>query len=118
MNPRLEEINAAIKTLQEDKQSILDAESEKANAAQVEADRRERNEIKDLVESYNREEAEQAQRLARLFLLLKHRKGDRRASFSNGSGWVNCWHGPDATDRQYHIEPKLAIMITDIEPGV
>lgn len=118
MNQRLEQINAALIVLHDEKQSILDAESERANAAQAEADRKTRNEIKDLVESYNRNEADQAQRLARLFLLLKQRRGDRRVSFSNGSGWVNCWTGPDRTDRLYYIEPKLAIMITDIEPGI
>jgi len=114
---RLIEIDAAVKLLLEEKKDLQDQESERVNAANIEADRRVRQELDDLVFKYNREEGEQSQRLARIFHLIKQRNGPRSVKFSNGSGWVNDWHGPDRTDMQLHIDKKI-IMITDIEPGV
>lgn len=117
MDNRLQEVSAAIVLLQQERKDLQDQESERVNAANIEADRKVRAEIEDLVFKYNQEETEQGQRLARLFHLIKQRNGPRSVKFSNGSGWVNDWYGPDNSDKRLHTD-KQVIMITDIEPGV
>jgi len=75
-----------------------------------------KNELNELVEAYNQNEAEQAQRLGRIFRLLKQGKGYRRVGFSNGDQWVNCWGGPDRLDKKAHVD-RLTREIVEINPG-
>lgn len=57
------------------------------------------DEINLLVAEYNTVEAQQSERLKRLFELVDARQGYRRITFSTGGDWSNCWGW----------EPRLAL---------
>lgn len=53
-------------------------------------------EIEQLIEEYNAVEAEQRERLIRLYGLIDARTGYRRVGFSDFT-WSNCWGWPAET---------------------
>jgi len=73
-------------------------------------------EIETLVETYNSNEKEQNQRLARLFRLVKQGSGYREVRFSSGV-WTNCWSLEDRLDKRAQLEP-MERMIIGVKPGI
>lgn len=111
----IQQIDAAINTLQEQKRDIQQDEITRLNLKQAEEAMKNRAEIDALVAVYNQQEIEQGQRLARIFRLIKERKGYRRVNFSNGDQWTS-WDNPDRLDAGLHID-RMSRTITDITPG-
>ena len=71
--------------------------------------------LNELVQEYNKIEADQIERLKQIFKLVKDGKGYRIVKFTNAM-WVNCWDMPDRLDAKISID-RLERIIKEVDPG-
>ncbi len=71
-------------------------------------------ELNHLVNSYNRVEVEQTERLTRIFQIVNGRKGTSKLEFSNGRMWVNWVKNPNYPAFVNSMESR----ITHFDPGM
>jgi len=73
------------------------------------------NKLNELVDEYNKVEADQIERLKQIFKLVKAGKGYRIVKFTNDM-WLNCWDMPDRLDTKISID-RLERFIREFDPG-
>ena len=112
---KINEIDQAIKTLNEQKQETIRADEKRKRDQAAKAAKQSRAAIDKLAAEYNEIEIQQSERLKKLFRLIKQRKGYKHVSFSSGDNWSNCWDRPDHLDKG--ILKPFERLITEIKPG-
>jgi hypothetical protein len=79
-----------------------------------------RQEIDQLVEEYNQVEIEQAERLKRLYRLVRARGGPgyRSVVFRHGVTWSNCWLEPERLILPGLTDQRIRTItgVTTVEP--
>jgi len=69
-----------------------------------------------LVDAYNTNEENQRQRLARIYEILRGRKGYREVRFGISDVWNNCWE-LDPRLAQQALVDKIIHKITSVNSG-
>ena len=70
--------------------------------------------LNELVKEYNATEADQIERLKRIFSIVKKGKGYRIVKFTSDL-WVNCWDMPNRLDTKISID-RLERFIKEVDP--
>ena len=112
---KINEIDQAIKTLNEQKQETIRADEKRKRDQAAKAAKQSRAAIDKLAAEYNEIEIQQSERLKKLFQMIKPRKGYKHVQFSGGDNWSNCWDRPDRLDDG--TLKRFERLITEIKPG-